>query len=131
MAPYKMGRTVFIHGLGYFVPPAIMLACWYPFRWDEGEQRKMLEEKYSDRIKVSQQSNKNMQEFFDKVKSGDEDTNKKFEEVMNAGKKKVVRHYSLEIPEDGGATKSGAGAVTPAAPIANNTKLGSSRIEPR
>ena len=41
----------------------------------------MLEEKYSDRIKVSQQSNKNMQEFFDKVKSGDEDTNKKFEEV--------------------------------------------------
>ena len=91
MAPrFTIGRTVLVHGVGYFIPPAIMLGVYYGFGYNttDEEKRKMLEVKYEHQIRKAEAGNKNMQAFFDKVKAEDEELDQRLNEVLQAGNKK-------------------------------------------
>mmetsp|Transcript_7030 Transcript_7030/g.16074 ORF Transcript_7030/g.16074 Transcript_7030/m.16074 type:complete len:126 (+) Transcript_7030:223-600(+) len=101
---FKVSKTVLNHAFGYFVIPAGMMVGWYAFGQTEEEKLKAIEEKYGDKVRASRAQRENMQAFFDKVKAGDEGTNDKLNEVMLAGKKKVVRHYAMTDPEGEVAT---------------------------
>lgn len=76
------------------------MACYYPFIKNDDEKRKILEEKYSDKIKASEevksneymvyfsffnatiQGRQSMQDFFNKVKAGDDITNEKLNQAL-------------------------------------------------
>lgn len=152
---FKIGRTVLIHGLWcvqisplvlshvhnspdnrphcpiitnsrYFVPPAILIGVLYPTMQTDEEKRKVLEEKYGEKIRAAEGSRKNMQEFFDKVKAGDEQLNQQLDQVLVAGNKKVVRHYALSAEPDVKSVSSGVKE-----PSVITVDTGSTRIQAR
>lgn len=122
MAPrFTIGRTVLVHGVGYFVPPAIMLGVFYGFGFNtsDEEKRKVLELKYGDKIRKAESGKKNMQQFFDKVKAGDDDLDKTLNDVLQAGGKKVVRHYHVDGEIAASAQKAGNDTIGAAAAVAS------------
>ena len=60
-----------------------------------------------------------MQQFFDKVKAGDEDLDKRLNEVLQAGGKKVVRHYHVDGEIAASAQKAGSDTIGAAAAAAS------------
>ena len=125
MAPrFMIGRTVLVHGVGYFIPPAVMLGVYYGFGYNttDEEKRKMLEKKYGDKIRKAESNKKNMQEFFDKVKRGDEDLDQRMNDVLLAGNKKVVRHYHIDGDLAANARGAGGDTIGAAAAVASSVK---------
>jgi hypothetical protein len=122
MAPrFTIGRTVLVHGVGYFIPPAIMLGVYYGFGYNttDEEKRKMLEVKYEHQIRKAEAGKKNMQAFFDKVKAGDEELDQRLNGVLQAGNKKVVRHYHVDGDIAAKAQKAGSDTIGAAAAMAS------------
>ena len=125
MAPrFTIGRTVLVHGAGYFIPPAVMLGAYYGFGFNttDEEKRKVLETKYGDKIRKAESNKKNMQEFFNKVKRGDEDLDQRMNDVLLAGNKKVVRHYHIDGDLAANARGAGGGTIGAAAAVASSVK---------
>uniref|UniRef100_A0A7S2WV20 Uncharacterized protein n=1 Tax=Rhizochromulina marina TaxID=1034831 RepID=A0A7S2WV20_9STRA len=97
MAPrVRIPAQVLVYTVGIVVPTAAVLGLTYPFRKSEEEKLRVLDSKYGDKVRVARQRRENLQQFFDNVRRGDEETEKKLNEVMHGGKKKMVRHYRLD-----------------------------------